>query len=50
MVKKKLYKIAYGGSKIGFGVVDGFLNVMAKNRKSAEQQVRRKTKKGVYNI
>ena len=49
MAKKKLFKIPIGRPKTDgkFGMTDGFVNVLADNRASAEQQVRRKhLKKG----
>lgn len=42
-MKKKIYRIGYGTK----GNVQGFLNVLATNKKSAEQQVRKKTSKSV---
>ena len=43
MATKKLFKIAYGRPRM----CEGFLNVLAVNRKAADQQVRKKTGKKV---
>jgi len=36
---KKHYRVAYGGAKKGFGTVKGFMNVLAKNKKSLNNKL-----------